>query len=69
MADNEKRWFEVTASGEVTLQVLARDSDEAVELFWERDDDIDSCLMHHDFLQFKSINECEPDDEGGSVAS
>jgi hypothetical protein len=69
MADKEKRWFAVTASGEVTLRVLARDSDEAEDLFWKRDDDIDSCLMDPCFLEFKSVNECDPDAEDEQVGS
>jgi hypothetical protein len=62
MSDTEKRWFEVTASAEIALKVLAPDRDEAVKRFWEHDEDIDAFLMHPCCLEVTSINECEPDE-------
>jgi hypothetical protein len=69
MTETKKRWFEVTASVEFPLKVFARNRDEAVNLFWERDEDIDSILMYPDNLQIMSVDECEPDAEGEQVAS
>ena len=60
MAEAEKRWFEVTASVDLALQVFARDKNEAERLFWLRDEDIDAILMHPANLLVTSVEECEP---------
>jgi hypothetical protein len=65
MADIEKRWFEVTASLEIGMKVLAQDRDEAVERFWEDELEIEMLLSFPGFpLEITSVNECEPDAEG-----
>jgi hypothetical protein len=69
MADSEKRWFQVTASIEIALKVLAQDKNDAETLFWERDEDIDMVLLFPELsLQVRSVVECDPDDEGEQVA-
>jgi hypothetical protein len=70
MPDTAKRWFEVTAAYEFALKVLARDRDEAVERFWERDEDITNSMVLADlFLEITSVDECEPNTQGEQVAS
>jgi hypothetical protein len=69
MADTEKRWFEVTASGEFALKVFARDRDEAVKLFWQHEEEIDSILMYPHFLEVTSVVESEADADGEYLPS
>jgi hypothetical protein len=63
MADTEKRWFEVTAAIEVSVEVLARDKDEAEKRFWQREEYIED-MLEWGLVQVTSVVECEPDGEG-----
>jgi len=71
MADVDKRWFEVTGSVNYwfALKVLARDRDEAEELFWQSDAELETILTHWTGVEVTSVDECETNAEGEQVAN